>query len=175
VAPGADDNASGVAGLLAIARALAAYQLAHPVRFAAITGEEVDFQGARAFIKRAAETGMSYAGAFNLDAIGSAVRSHEIYLNGDEDSAWLMQVLARVNDRAGLGEEIVMRQNPEIVADDNIFREAGIHAVLVTRSIYGQSAVHHTAEDVLDNVDLHGVLDCAAVVLIGLGALVEIT
>lgn len=58
VAPGADDNASGVAGLLAIAPVLAGYQLA-PVQFAALTGEEVDFQRARAFVKRAAETGTS--------------------------------------------------------------------------------------------------------------------
>jgi Zn-dependent M28 family amino/carboxypeptidase len=38
--PGADDNASGVAGLLALARSLGGYRLSHTVRFVAFSLEE---------------------------------------------------------------------------------------------------------------------------------------
>ena len=53
-APGADDNASGVAGMLEIARVLSAFNLPYSVRFVALNAEEVVFQGADAFARRAA-------------------------------------------------------------------------------------------------------------------------
>ena len=48
--PGADDNASGVAALLAAARYFAANPPRHPMMFAALDGEEDGLRGARALI-----------------------------------------------------------------------------------------------------------------------------
>lgn len=48
---GADDNASGTAALLAIARHVAANPLQHTVIFAAVDAEEMGLQGARAFVR----------------------------------------------------------------------------------------------------------------------------
>ena len=49
--PGADDNASGVAALLAVARYVHAHPLAHGVVFAAFDAEEAGLQGAKAFVR----------------------------------------------------------------------------------------------------------------------------
>ena len=48
---GADDNASGTAALLAIARLVSAAPLGHTVIFAAVDAEEMGLQGARAFVR----------------------------------------------------------------------------------------------------------------------------
>jgi Zn-dependent M28 family amino/carboxypeptidase len=47
---GADDNASGVAALLAVAARISASKLAHSVVFAALDAEETGLNGARAFL-----------------------------------------------------------------------------------------------------------------------------
>jgi hypothetical protein len=49
--PGADDNASGVAALLATARWFRAHPPRHTIVFAAFDGEESGLQGARAFVE----------------------------------------------------------------------------------------------------------------------------
>jgi hypothetical protein len=48
--PGADDNASGVAALLAVARALRRQPPRHPVVLAAFDAEELGLRGAKAFV-----------------------------------------------------------------------------------------------------------------------------
>lgn len=175
VAPGADDNATGVAGMLEIAHVLSGYELAYPVRFVALTAEEVGLQGANAFVARAEAEGTPFAGVFNLDAIGSPVRDHQLIVNADADSAWLEALLDGVNDRYGVGQDLRFRQNPEIVADDNVLRDAGIPAVLVTRAVFGESVVHHTVEDEVSAVDLHGVEEATRLVLIAVASVVATT
>ncbi|MBI2081097.1 MAG: M28 family peptidase [candidate division NC10 bacterium] len=74
--PGADDNASGVAVLLAVARALAGVRLAVPVEFVGFTLEEpqVAFDryrhGSRHFARRAWWGRRRYAGVFVLEMVG---------------------------------------------------------------------------------------------------------
>lgn len=48
--PGADDNASGVSALLAMAAYIAAHPPAHTVVFAAFDAEEIGLRGAKAFV-----------------------------------------------------------------------------------------------------------------------------
>ena len=172
-APGADDNASGIAAMLEIARILSGYQLLHPVRFLASNVEEVGIQGAPAFARRAAEAGIPIDGAFNVDAVGSAANGRLLILNGDESSIWLQDILIEMNDRFGLGQELRVRQNPAIVADDNFLRDYGIPTVLLAREMYGWSATHHTPDDVLATVDLENVRAATQLVAVSVGSLVQ--
>lgn len=48
---GADDNASGTAALISMARYVAAHPLRHTVVFAALDAEEIGLRGARAFVE----------------------------------------------------------------------------------------------------------------------------
>jgi hypothetical protein len=74
--PGADDNASGVAAMLAVARALAGSRLASPIEFVGFTLEEpqVGFDryrhGSRHFARRAWWGRRRYAGVFILEMVG---------------------------------------------------------------------------------------------------------
>lgn len=161
-APGADDNASGIAAMLEIARLLSAFDLPASVRFVALNAEEAALQGADAFGAQA--DAAQYAGGFNLDAIGAPGRDHQLLINADSATAWLQDALAEANDIQGIGQDLVMRQNPAIVADDTVLREHGIPIVLVTRAVVGENPIHHTAADILENLDLHGVAEATLLV-----------
>lgn len=171
VAPGADDNATGIAAMLEIARVLSRFQLPHPVRFLATNVEEVGIQGAPSFAARAVDTGVPYAGAFNIDAVGSTANGSLLILNADENSIWLEDLLIDINDRFGLGQELRVRQNPFIVADDNSLRDYGIATVLLAREVYGWSATHHTPDDVIETVDFDNVRTATELVALAVASL----
>jgi hypothetical protein len=98
VYPGADDNASGVAVLLAAARVITASGLRHPVVFAAFDAEELGLRGARAFVERHHVTPDTTAIDVNLDMVARNDR-HEIFVAGTAPSPWLVDVVERVQSR----------------------------------------------------------------------------
>ncbi len=69
-APGANDNASGVAVLLETARLLCATERSHRVVLVAFSAEEQDAQGSQAFVKWAAEQGWQIDMMLNNDSVG---------------------------------------------------------------------------------------------------------
>ena len=68
--PGADDNSSGVAALLEIARVLADEPLARSVEFVAFTLEEPGTVGSHYYVLDAVADGMDVVGMFCFDMIG---------------------------------------------------------------------------------------------------------
>lgn len=68
-APGADDNASGTAGLLEAARVLSRYPFWYTIKFAAFNGEEQGIRGSLAYVRDIVEEGEDVVGCFNLDMI----------------------------------------------------------------------------------------------------------
>ncbi len=70
MAPGADDNASGTAGVMEIARILSQYEFDRSIVFCAFSGEEYGLHGSAAYASRSAQQGMEILGYFNMDMIG---------------------------------------------------------------------------------------------------------
>lgn len=70
IAPGADDNASGTAGVLEIARILSQHSFDRTIVFCSFSGEEYGLYGSDAYATRAAQQGMDIHGYFNLDMTG---------------------------------------------------------------------------------------------------------
>ncbi len=68
--PGADDNASGVAAMLAIAAYLKEHPPLHSVVFAAFDGEELGLRGAQAFMQSLPFPKAQLAANMNLDMVG---------------------------------------------------------------------------------------------------------
>ena len=69
-APGADDNASGTAAVLEIARILKDVPLGSSIQFVIFSNEEQDRLGSRHFAKKARKQGLRIKGCINLDVIG---------------------------------------------------------------------------------------------------------
>jgi hypothetical protein len=69
-APGADDNASGTAGVIEMARIMSQYTFDRTIVFCAFSGEEYGLYGSAAYASRAAQQGKNILGYYNLDMIG---------------------------------------------------------------------------------------------------------
>lgn len=171
-APGADDNGTGVSSALQIADILSQYELEHPVRMLFVDAEEISILGSTALAQRLVTEAVPIEGVFNIDTVGTPEFGNRLFLNSGPDSAWMSELLNRINDQYGLGNDIRIRQNPAIVADDNMLRNQGIEAILVARMLAGEYGVQHSPADVLDNLSLPLTADVCGLVLMGLAALV---
>jgi len=67
---GADDNSTGTAVMLEMARVLAHHELPATIIFASLTAEEAGLLGAREFVRRAKAEGLQVAGVINNDMMG---------------------------------------------------------------------------------------------------------
>ena len=70
--PGADDNGSGVAAVLAVAEVLSRYEFMHTIQFIVYTGEEVGTYGSYNHAREAYANGEKIMAVFNLDMVGYA-------------------------------------------------------------------------------------------------------
>ena len=70
-APGANDNASGMAGTIEAARVLSKYKFKHSVVFAGLSGEEQGLFGGTGLAKFAKDNGWQIVGVLNNDMIGN--------------------------------------------------------------------------------------------------------
>lgn len=68
--PGADDNASGTAGVLECARILSQYSFKRSILYIPFNGEERWMVGSYPFVHKCARENMKIIGVFNLDMIG---------------------------------------------------------------------------------------------------------
>lgn len=69
-APGADDNATGVAGILEIARLLSSHDFKRTIVFCAFSGEEYGLHGSEEYATMADNNDMNILGYFNIDMSG---------------------------------------------------------------------------------------------------------
>ncbi len=179
--PGADDNASGVAVLLEIARLLAADPPPIPVRLAAFTLEEAPafmtrLQGSRVFARELARRDERVLGAIILEMVGfTSARQHYppllrwagypsegnyIGIVGNRRSRRFSQTILRGFDR-----------NPELpvetltvpfngwvlpatrLSDHASFWDRGWPAVMVTDTAFFRNPHYHSGTDSIETLD----------------------
>uniref|UniRef100_UPI00404B3C6A M28 family peptidase n=1 Tax=Flavobacterium sp. TaxID=239 RepID=UPI00404B3C6A len=70
-APGANDNASGMAGTIETARVLSQYQFENSIIYLGLSGEEQGLFGGKGFVAFAKEKGWEIIGVLNNDMIGN--------------------------------------------------------------------------------------------------------
>jgi bacterial leucyl aminopeptidase len=89
LAPGADDDATGVAGLTEIIRAALAqgYRPRRTVKFMAYAAEEVGLRGSNEIAARHQQKGINVVGVLQLDMTGYAGSASDIYLVNDNTNA----------------------------------------------------------------------------------------
>jgi Zn-dependent M28 family amino/carboxypeptidase len=94
LAPGADDNASGVAAVLEAARILQGYQFEDTIEFVLFGGEEQGRRGSQFNAAEAAAIGKTVVGMINIDMIGywPASSDMEMDIGKNTLSSWLAAV-----------------------------------------------------------------------------------
>jgi uncharacterized repeat protein (TIGR01451 family) len=162
-APGADDNASGVAALLEAARLLSDWQFYHTVRFIAFAGEELGLLGSRHYAAQARARGEDIAGVINLDMIGyesDGVPWFEIHAGLDP---WAVEAAAIVSRTVAAYDldllPQVLTEEAIGLSDHQSFWEAGFPALLLIEDteLRGPTAdwnpYYHTEQDTLDKLN----------------------
>jgi leucyl aminopeptidase len=88
-APGADDDASGIATLTEVARVLLAkdYRPARTIKFIAYAAEEIGLRGSQAVVKEFKKRGINVVGALQLDMTNYQGSDKDIWLMKDFTSA----------------------------------------------------------------------------------------
>jgi len=153
-APGADDNASGSAGLLTIARALAEIEFRNDLTFVLFGGEEQGLHGSKQFVAGLSTPEKAdIRSVLNMDMIGSLNGTPaSVLLEGAPVSQWMIDALASAAaSYSSLDVQISL--NP--FASDHVpFLDADIPAVLTIEGADGANDAIHTGDDTPDRIDI---------------------
>lgn len=154
-APGADDNASGTAAVMEMARILAGYQFDYTVKFIAFSAEEWGLYGSRHYAQAARQRGEQIIGVVNLDMIGYPdLQPEELDVIVDGQSAWLGQkYVASANAYAPL--PIIQSTNPSARGSDHSpFWDAGYSALLGIEDSPVRNPYYHKTTDTFGTLDM---------------------
>jgi hypothetical protein len=160
--PGADDNASGVAVMLELARLMANARPERSVIFAAFAAEEAGLQGARHYVRTAQAPRAAYPlsgviANLNLDMVGR-LADGKVTVFGAGSARELPFIFMGAGAVTGVPVQSVAQ---EINASDHTaFVEAGVPAVQVFAS---QASDYHRPSDTPDKIDETGLGKVAAV------------
>ncbi len=157
--PGANDNASGVAMLLELARHYAAAPPERSVIFVAFDGEEDGRLGSRAFVKALGEKRLARINAaVNLDTVGRIDGQGPLILGAASSDKW-PHILRGASFVTGLPHRLVKE---DLDSSDQVsFIEAGVPAIQL---FGGPDPDYHKPTDTPDKLDYRAMARAAELV-----------
>lgn len=173
-APGADDNASGVAALFEVARILSLneYQPEKTIEFVAFGAEELmhyGYSGAHAYVDSAMTNGINLDMMINNDMIAYDTSQWRINISNYIGCEWLTTIAEQITSNYTDLEPLVRSPSSNAGADCKYFYEAGVPCVYFMEDIFNPN--YHSNEDLLANCDVGY---CAEAIKISLGVLLAI-
>lgn len=159
--PGADDNASGVAAILELARLMKDSKPERSVIFASFSGEEEGLLGARAYVVKAKDAAFPYPLAktfavLNADTVGR-LESGKVRIFGGESAREWSFIFQGTTAVTGIPVEVVAKDIG--ASDQKAFAEEGIPGVQVFAST---AADYHRPSDTADKIDMKGLVKVVA-------------
>jgi len=158
VSPGADDDGSGVAAVLAAAFALSKFEFRHDIAFVCFSGEEIGLLGSKVYSREAYENHRNILIEFNADMIGYATSKEagdSFRMYGTQDIDWFLDEIEVLSNQHDLHFDF----NRRILSED---RKGGSDYSSFTR--YGYEAVaffegqwtpfYHSQWDDMSNVNI---------------------
>ena len=158
VYPGADDNASGTAVVLGLARAFAATGGAdRTLVFAFFGAEELGLIGSRHYVSRPPIPLDRTVAMVNFDMVGRLQGRSLNIAGGDSGS----RLRALVSDAAKLDRvALEINGSPDGLSDHSRFYSAGVPVLFFYTSAHGD---HHRPSDTADKIDATGMARVAAI------------
>jgi hypothetical protein len=159
VHPGADDNASGIAVMLELARVLGPRMKPdRSIVFVAFSGEEAGRAGSRHYVRSSDTYPVARSiGMLNLDTVGRLFDRKLMVLGAETASEWphIFRGIGFVT-----GVQTAMVSEPLDASDQISFHEAGVPAVQL---FTGPHTDYHRPGDTADRIDADGLLKVAEV------------
>jgi len=163
-APGADDNASGVAAVLEAARLLAGHEFRDSIWFVMTAAEEQGSRGSEHLVQWLGDESVDVAGVIAPDMIGYWPLGEDDLMDilGDGESEHLVEGMAAVADALGVAHKDYINHAYCYGDDHTNFQEAGIPAITPMDCVEahnlpgsGEHTPHyHQVSDTIDTLDL---------------------
>jgi len=145
--PGADDDASGVAGVLEIARVLSQYETEYTIKYIAFDMEEWGLIGSSVYVED--HPGDDIRGMISLDMIAWNGFDRSCYIYGQPASGPLKDAVATAIAEYGNGVSGSIH-GPLDASDHAPFEWAGYQACLLIEAEYSSNPCYHHACDSVD-------------------------
>ena len=167
-APGADDNATGIAAVIETARALSkghqdnGWRWPWGIDFILWSGEEQGLIGSNAYVDSIAAAGELVNGVFNMDMLGGNAED-ELRVVDAPGSKWMTDLLRDANDSQGIGLSL-RRFLPSVVPVDpkidytRQYKHIGArsdHAAFWNHGIPGVLLIEYYLPEVSDSIGSH--------------------
>ena len=151
VSSGADDNASGVAGILTTARILSNYEFERTIIYACWNAEEFGLLGSAAFARDCRADSLDIVAYFNLDMTGylnpgDNIHIHLLYTNCD---SLLGKFVKDVSHTYLPGINIWQAWLPAGDTDYSSFNRNGYQAISPSEDVHNMSPYIHTIDDII--------------------------
>jgi hypothetical protein len=174
--PGADDDGSGVAAVLASAYLLSQYEFNHTIRFVSFDGEEQGLLGSHEYAKESSQNGDNIVGALNADMIGYAenpTQASFIKIFENTPSEWITDFTEGVSqdysDHIGL---TVVPSGPAYNSDHASFWTYNYEAIMYHE--YKFNPYYHSPQDIIENMDTNYSTRVSKLMAATLGELAQI-
>ncbi|MDA2359000.1 M28 family metallopeptidase [Bacillus cereus] len=158
-APGADDNGSGSAGVLEIARVFKDVPIQHDLRFILFGGEEQGLFGSKQYVENLTTLDKSRIGSvINMDMIGTLNTSTPAVLI--EGSPLSQEIINGLKNVASLYTDLDVKVSLDPHDSDHVsFLNKGLPAVLTIEGEDSLNTNEHTAKDTLEHIHYPLALD----------------
>ncbi|HUU05127.1 MAG TPA: M28 family metallopeptidase [Patescibacteria group bacterium] len=171
-APGADDNASGTAAILELARILAKEQFNFSIALLCVSAEEWGLYGSAYYADRARRNGDKIIAVVNLDMIaypGDQQRVLDVI--GNRQSEWLADLFIAVA-QPHVGLRLAKVINPSLTwSDHSSFWDRGYAALCGIED--SDNPYYHRTSDTLDTLDLGFAAEAVQASLAAVAALAQ--
>jgi len=155
--PGANDDGSGVAAMLAIAKICSQYSFNHTIRFVALSGEEVGTFGSHADVKKAYEKNENIIAVLNIDGVGYANSTNDgkiLRVLAKDRSKWIVSFSEQIAYKYKDYIDLNVQHTLYYPSDQDPYYDYGYEGVHYVQKItVDQIPWIHTPEDTLDKIN----------------------
>ena len=154
--PGANDDGSGVAAMLAIANITSQYSFNHTIRFVAQSGEEEGCFGSLADAQRAYERDENIVAVLNIDMVGYANTTSDgkiIHTFAKERAKWISSFSNQIAQKYEEYIDLMILPYLNYPCDHQPYVDYGYDGVMYIQSKPEQYHWIDTPEDTLDKVN----------------------
>jgi hypothetical protein len=176
--PGANDDGSGTAAVLAAAYALSHFNFKRSIHFVTFSGEEVGLIGSRAYTKEAYARNNSILVEINADMIGYDEGSNSMTVTATEDVGWMVDIFQTINTNYSIGltvnnGTINRNRNGLGGSDYAAFLPYGWECICCWEGDHDPN--FHSAQDNLSNVNLSYLVNTTRLIAAALALAADMT